>query len=807
MAYNIKGDLQVARDLQVSRSLEVQATAKFSRVLVSANGSFYYLPTSAGASGQSLVTDGNGQLYWSEVSNAPEGIIWRSSAISFTNGQQFGGTHGIGKNPDLINFELVNLSAESGYIPGDRVQINYVVAGGIGWGEDSYGIAVRYDSTTVSAIIGLDGILLNNFSTGIIEVIDSSNWTIQAIVTKFGAGTTASAVEYFAGQGLSLIANTFSVDNTIVTTTTDQTITGTKTFAGTQVFNNISAVGVITASLFHAPAGDTAAAPSFSWDIDSDTGIYRPFGNTIAISTDGTERLLITNNTLRHSGTDPRIQLVDTDAPTTHNRTEFFRSNTQFGIKTTNSIGNPRATDYEMTIDVSGATQHEWRINNTTAAVIDSIGISANSSTTIITREKGDARYLTTNSASSGFVTLATDQTITGFKTFSKNVVIASALTITGESLVGIRSNLSVSGIGLFDFDILGATTSAIFRFNRATSTGKSTVIFFRGDGTTTEEARIDSGTGTVAGVNTTIITREKGDARYARLSAQNEFTTNQRISSTVPALDFNETDQVVDNKTWRLIVSDGAFKIQTVNDTSTLVSEAYTLIRTGNTVASHNFYVGGVNTATITNTGTSTPSTTTVITREKGDARYALTSGKITNDFNVNRLFVQNNGSAGAPAIRFTGASGTVGINVSANGKNLSFSVNGATSGIIDEPGTAAVNTVTVITREKGDARYTQISSDENLKENIIDAVSALPIIEQLRPVMYNFKADISARQHFGLIAQEVQAIMPNAVLQGGEGLGLELKDLVGLLIKGMQELKAENEALKTRVETLETV
>jgi len=147
------------------------------------------------------------------------------------------------------------------------------------------------------------------------------------------------------------------------------------------------------------------------------------------------------------------------------------------------------------------------------------------------------------------------------------------------------------------------------------------------------------------------------------------------------------------------------------------------------------------------------------------------------------------------------------VGINVSANGKNLSFSVNGATSGIIDEPGTAAVNTVTVITREKGDARYTQISSDENLKENIIDAVSALPIIEQLRPVMYNFKADISARQHFGLIAQEVQAIMPNAVLQGGEGLGLELKDLVGLLIKGMQELKAENEALKTRVETLETV
>jgi len=109
---------------------------------------------------------------------------------------------------------------------------------------------------------------------------------------------------------------------------------------------------------------------------------------------------------------------------------------------------------------------------------------------------------------------------------------------------------------------------------------------------------------------------------------------------------------------------------------------------------------------------GTTSPSTTTVITREKGDARYALTSGKTTNDFNVNRLFVQNNGSAGAPAIRFTGASGVVGINVSANGKNLSFSVNGATAGVIDEPGTTAVNPVSVITREKGDARYLRESS-----------------------------------------------------------------------------------------------
>jgi len=68
----------------------------------------------------------------------------------------------------------------------------------------------------------------------------------------------------------------------------------------------------------------------------------------------------------------------------------------------------------------------------------------------------------------------------------------------------------------------------------------------------------------------------------------------------------------------------------------------------------------------------------------------------------------------------------------------------------------------------------------------------------------MYNFKADISARQHFGLIAQEVQQILPNAVLQGGEGLGLELKDLVGLLIKANQELISRIEYLEGTIATL---
>jgi len=42
--------------------------------------------------------------------------------------------------------------------------------------------------------------------------------------------------------------------------------------------------------------GTGAAAPSYSFDQDSDTGMYRAAANTIGFSTNGTERALISNN-------------------------------------------------------------------------------------------------------------------------------------------------------------------------------------------------------------------------------------------------------------------------------------------------------------------------------------------------------------------------------------------------------------------------------------------------------------------------------------------------------------------------------
>lgn len=94
--------------------------------------------------------------------------------------------------------------------------------------------------------------------------------------------------------------------------------------------------------------------------------------------------------------------------------------------------------------------------------------------------------------------------------------------------------------------------------------------------------------------------------------------------------------------------------------------------------------------------------------------------------------------------------------------------------------------------------------TSDRALKENIVDIPYGLSEIMQLQPRKYNvigYEPD-----QIGFIAQEVEGIIPELV-DGVEGeKGLAYSNMTSLLTKGIQELKTENDSLKTKVETLET-
>ena len=83
---------------------------------------------------------------------------------------------------------------------------------------------------------------------------------------------------------------------------------------------------------------------------------------------------------------------------------------------------------------------------------------------------------------------------------------------------------------------------------------------------------------------------------------------------------------------------------------------------------------------------------------------------------------------------------------------------------------------------------------SDRRLKSDIVTIPNALDTVSKLRGV--NFTKDGMAST--GVIAQEVQEVMPEVVHVGEEYLSVAYGNLVGVLIEAVKELKAEVEALK---------
>ena len=110
--------------------------------------------------------------------------------------------------------------------------------------------------------------------------------------------------------------------------------------------------------------------------------------------------------------------------------------------------------------------------------------------------------------------------------------------------------------------------------------------------------------------------------------------------------------------------------------------------------------------------------------------------------------------------------------------------------------------------------------SSDERLKNITGQITNALDKVNQLRAVKFTWKSDTSNKAQIGLIAQDVQAVLPevvnaNAYVIGDETeyLGVNYDQVIPLLVASIKELKAMNDtqaetinALTARLVALET-
>jgi hypothetical protein len=88
--------------------------------------------------------------------------------------------------------------------------------------------------------------------------------------------------------------------------------------------------------------------------------------------------------------------------------------------------------------------------------------------------------------------------------------------------------------------------------------------------------------------------------------------------------------------------------------------------------------------------------------------------------------------------------------------------------------------------------------SSDARLKENVVDAPAGN--IDSIKVRSFDWKAD-GEHQEYGFIAQELETVAPYAVSKGEtdeDMMAVDYSKLVPMLVKEIQDLKAEVEALK---------
>jgi hypothetical protein len=95
---------------------------------------------------------------------------------------------------------------------------------------------------------------------------------------------------------------------------------------------------------------------------------------------------------------------------------------------------------------------------------------------------------------------------------------------------------------------------------------------------------------------------------------------------------------------------------------------------------------------------------------------------------------------------------------------------------------------------------------SDERLKDIIEPITNAAEKVSTLRAVIGNYKTDPKKTRRPFLIAQDIQAVLPEAVDDTNENeLSLRYTETIPLLVAAIQEQQAIIESLTTRLETLE--
>jgi len=461
-------------------------------------------------------------------------------------------------------------------------------------------------------------------------------------------------------------------------------------------------------------------------------------------------------------------------------------------------------------------------LNGAVTARFEPVGSTSTSAQGVITQEKGDARYGTLDGGNTwnDLQTFTAERrmhngTPTQFLNQSNFADSNGSKRILIDVINSLRLQHNNGGVWQDGIEIDGNGQTKLYDLN----------------GTLTANFEL---AGTSTPNSTGVITRNKGDARYGQLGVSNNWGVgintfeDVHIRNNDDLIFLNTTDFAAALGAKRLINTTGNdLSIQHHNGGA--FQNAIEITSSGLTVI---YGVNGIATAIFDIAGSGVTAVTSVITREKGDARYAeLAGADFTGSVGIGEFgsdvtipLVVDNNNVASEAVCFElrcGLSSTAAIRIRGNTNQQildfdatgdmnwsstaipSLSINGVQAALLAAAGTVVNSSQNIITREKGDARYAPIS-DATLKTDIEAAVDCLSIVNQFKPVTYQWKDDPRIipddKEHYGLLAQDVEKVVEGAVADLGDMKALNTTDLIGLLVGAVQELSAEVAALKEK-------
>jgi len=140
-----------------------------------------------------------------------------------------------------------------------------------------------------------------------------------------------------------------------------------------------------------------------------------------------------------------------------------------------------------------------------------------------------------------------------------------------------------------------------------------------------------------------------------------------------------------------------------------------------------------------------------------------------------------------------------TTGIGLRSTGSQLHSVNNGGNAFEFRINGTAG--TVGSISCSGSTTTY-NTSSDQRLKDNIVDAPSASDDIDAIQVRSFDWKAD-GSHQKYGMVAQELVTVAPEAVSapeDPEEMMGVDYSKLVPMMLKEIQSLRARVAQLESK-------